>query len=486
MTSLKNKTSSGVLWSFVESFSSLGLGFVIGIILARLLSPKEYGLIGILTIFISISEIFVRSGISQALIRKRDCTDTDYSTAFYFNLGIATFFYALLSLSAGNIAVYFNEPILKSMLQVMGVIVIINSLSITQSTQLTKRVDFKLQTKISIISNVFSGFIGIFMAYQGYGVWSLVFRTLSQGASSTVMLWYWNKWIPKLVFSKTSFKELFNYGSKLLGVDLLTIIQKNLNNVVIAKYYSSADLGFYTRADMFRQLSSQTLTRIIDKVTFPVFSLMQDENVRLKANYQKLLKIITLVTFFISLIMVVIAEPLVLTLIGEKWSKSIVFLQLLSIFGIFYPIGSLNNNILKIKGRVDVFFNIQLLLKIFAIPSIVILIYFGIEMMIVVMILTAAISYIITAVWAGNLINYSFKEQSRDMLPNILVAIGSAAVTFAVGNVLEFSPLLTLILEVISGVISFILICEIFKIESYGFLREIVVEKLRQRYKTFR
>lgn len=251
---LKQKTVSGLLWSFIDNFSNLGIQFIIGIILARILSPKEFGLIGMLTIFIAVSQSFINSGFSQALIRKKDPSQADYSTVFYFNIIIGIVCFLILFFCAGLISRFFKEPQLKLLVQVLGLSLIINSFTIIQQTILTRKIDFKLQAKISIISSVVSGIVGLGMAFAGYGVWSLVIKTITMYSITSIFLWLWNGWKPVLVFSIQSFKELFSFGSNLLVSGLIDTIYRNVYYLVIGKYFSAQELGYYTCADQFNTL----------------------------------------------------------------------------------------------------------------------------------------------------------------------------------------------------------------------------------------
>lgn len=271
--SLKQKTISGLLWSFIDSIAGQSISFVVGIILARVLNPKEFGLIGMLTIFIAISQSFIDSGFRQALIRKQNCTQADYSTIFYFNIVVGVLFYILLFVCAKSIGNFYHEPILKQLIRVLGIGLIINSFIIIQSTLLTKRIDFKLQAKISVISSFISGIISIYMAYTGWGVWSLVALTLVKYTVSSLLIWFWGNWKPIWYFSLKSFKELFSFGSKLLVSGLIDTIYRNAYYLVIGKYFSAVELGYYTRADQFQSIPSSNLQGIIGRVSYPVYHL---------------------------------------------------------------------------------------------------------------------------------------------------------------------------------------------------------------------
>ncbi len=286
--SLKQQTITGITWSFIDNSLTQIITFVVGIVLARLLEPREFGLIGMITIFIAIAQSFVDSGFSQALIRKNDCTNKDYNTVFYFNIFVSTIFYITLFFSSGLIASFFNEKQLITIIKVLGLVVIINSFGIVQVTQLTKEIDIKTQTKISAIANTLSGILSIYLAYIGFGVWSLVWRTISNNLFRIILLWMWHKWRPEIIFSLQSFKELFAFGSKLLASGLLNTIFENLTYVVIGKYFPPEQLGFYTRANTFASLPSSNISGVIQRVSYPVLTKMQNDPAALKSGLKKL------------------------------------------------------------------------------------------------------------------------------------------------------------------------------------------------------
>lgn len=476
--SLKQKTVSGLLWSFIDQFANLGVSFLTGIILARLLSPREFGLIGMITVFIAVSESFINSGFSSALIRKKDCTDTDYSTVFYFNLAAGVLFFLMLYLAAPAIAGFFDEPALQLIVQVLGLILIIDSFTLIQRTILTKRVDFKLQARISIISSVISGIIAIFMAYQGFGVWSLVVQRLTKQGLNSLMLWLWNRWKPLFVFSTQSFKELFGFGSKLLLSGLIDTLYRNIYYLVIGKYFSAVELGYYTRADEFNRIPSQQLNAIIGRVSYPVLASMQDDKPRLKNNYQKLIRSTMFITFVLMLGMAAVAEPMIITLIGEKWRPSIIYLQMLSFVGMMYPLHALNLNMLQVSGRSDLFLKLEIIKKILAVPIIVIGIFFGIKMMIAGMMVNTLIAYYLNSYWSGRFIGYSFKEQVGDILPSFGLALLMAVGVFVIGLILPFNYLWLLIIQTLAGATFILVFCELTRFTDYLFVKELVLEKI--------
>lgn len=475
---LKQKTVSGLTWSFIENFSKQGIVFIIGIILARLLTPREFGLIGMITIFIVVSEGFIDSGFGQALVRKRNCTQADYSTVFYYNLLIGIVLYAVLFVSAGAISRFFDEPKLKLILQVLGIGLIIKSLSLIHLVILIKRIDFKLQTRITVIASLTAGLIGIYMAYHGYGVWSLVIKTLGTYAFTSILLWLWNRWKPSFVFSMQSFRELFAFGSKLMLSGLLNRAYKNIYYLIIGKYFSATDLGFYTKADQFKNLPSQNVTVVIQRVSYPVLSSIQDDIPRLKSAYQKLIRSTMLITFVLMFGMAAMARPLVLTLIGEQWLPSVAILQLLCFVGIFHPLQAINQNMLKVQGLSNLVLMLEIIKKALVVPVIIAGVIYGIHVMILGMVLHAMAGYFLDSYYSGRLIGYSIAQQIRDIFPSFLFAAFIGGVVFTAGIYIDLSELKTLLLQGFIFTLFSFGVFEIFKPTDYLFMKQIVTEKI--------
>jgi len=476
--SLKQKTISGLIWSFIDSFANQGLLFVIGIILARLLSPKEFGLIGMITVFIAVSESFINSGFSQAIIRKKNCTETDLSTAFYFNLLAGIFFLSILIIAAPLISRFFSEPQLTSLIRVLSIVLVIDAFTIIQRATLTKRIDFKLQTKISVISNIFAGIVGISMAYMGFGVWSLVSRTLSQRGMNSFLLWSWNKWRPILVFSRKSFNEMFSFGSKLLISCLIDTIYNNIYYLIIGKYFSAQELGYYTRADHFRNLPSKNIQSIISRVSYPVLSEIQDEPFKLKEGYKKLIKSTMFITFILMAGMAAVSEPMVIALVGEKWRPSVIYLQLLCFVGALYPLHALNLNMLNVQGRSDLFLKLEIIKKFLAVPTIIIGIVWGIKVMILGMWFNSVFAYFLNSYYSGKLINYPVNEQLTDIMPSLFLALFMGVMVFIAGQAITTGYLSKLIIQLFMGGLLTVAACEIIKLDSYLNIKLIIKEKI--------
>lgn len=476
--SLKQRTISGLSWNFTGNFVDKAIAFIIGIILARLLTPREYGLVGMVSIFIILTQPFVNSGFSQALIRKKKCTQTDFSTIFYFNFFAGILLYSILFCVAPYISNFFDEPQLTTITRAIGLIIILEAASLIQITILTREVNFKIQTKIKIIASLVSGIVGIFLAYKGYGVWSLVFKKIVSSALTSSMLWINNRWKPQLVFSFSVIKELFGFSSKLLISGIIDKVYYNIYNLVIAKYFSAKELGLYTRAQNFKDLGAQQISEIISTVAFPVLSSIQDEPNRLKDNYIKIMTATMFVVFSLMFVLCAVSESLVLTLIGEKWAESIIYLQLLSLVGIYYPMYTLTRSLLYVFGKSGLNLKLQILTKTLAIPTILVGINFGIEYMIIAMIITGLLDFFVKAYYSGKLIGYSIINLLKDLTPSFFLSISVGACLFVIQVLLKTSPVITLLIQGFTGAMLLIGLSELFRIREYLFIKEIISDRL--------
>jgi teichuronic acid exporter len=476
---LKEKTIKGLVWSFTDTISRQGITFILGIILARLLDPREFGLIAMTSIFFAISQMFISSGFGDALVRKKECSQADYSTAFYYNLFAGLVFFLILYFSAGAISDYFNEPKLKQIIRILSVGLVVSAFTQTQLTILTRRVDFKLQTKISVISGVISGVAGIIMAFLGYGVWSLVAKMLLGSIITSLLLWFLNTWRPSLEFNMKSFREMFSFGYKLLFVYLIDTVYKNVYYFIIGKFFSATDLGFYSRADQFSIFPVQNLTIAVQRVSYPVLSTVQDDNARLKEGYRKIIFPTMFISFFMMMGLAAVTKPLILLLLGDKWSPVIVYLQLLCLGTMLFPLGALNLNILNVKGRSDLALKIELIKKAFAIPVIITGIFWGINYMIIGIIINSLIAYYINIFFSGRLINYSVKEQVTDILPTFLLSLLTSGIVYSLTFILKTGNLLMLLIQIVAGIILALTLSESLKLRGYLELKSIYIDKVR-------
>lgn len=415
--SLKNKTKKGLAWSMIERFATQGVQFLFGIILARLLSPDDYGVIAMPLVFLAIAQCIIDSGFSTALIRKPELTEDDLSTAFYFNIGIGILCYAVLFFSSPLIADFYHTPILSSLLKVTALAVLFNPLCAVQQAILTRKIDFKTQAIVSLSGAVVSGIVGLYMAYNGFGVWSLVFQQVGGYVMRTILLWILGKWKPKRKWSWESFHYLWGFGSKMLGSGLLETIYNNIYPIVIGKYFSAQDLGNYTRAQQFSSLPSSNVTGVLQRVTFPVLSSIQNEDERLAKSYRKILKLSAFLVFPMMLMLSAIANPLVRILLTDKWIGCVILLQIVCFQMMWYPIHAINLNLLTVKGRSDLFFRLEIFKKIVGVCIMFITIPHGIIWMVSGGIVSSMLSLIINTYYTGKLINVGYFKQMGDLLP---------------------------------------------------------------------
>lgn len=478
--SLKNKTVKGVGWSFIDNLSSSGITFLVGLVLARLLTPSEYGIMAILTIFIAVSNSIVDSGFSNALIRKTDARRVDYNTVFLFNLLVSGLLYVVLFLAAPAISRFFKEPLLVEVMRVIGWVLVINALAIIPRTLFVKEVNFKTQTKVSLIASISSGVIGIGMALAGLGVWSLVGQQLSRQLLNTLFLWIYCTWRPAWEFSMQSFKELFSFGSKLLLSGLLDTVFKEIYSLVIGRCYTSAQLGQYTRASQFNQIFSSNLTTVIQRVSYPVLSSIQDEPERLRDAYRKVIKSTMLISFACMLGLAAVARPLIIILIGEKWLPAVGFLQIICFSGMLYPLHAINLNILQVKGRSDLFLRLEIIKKIIAVGPLVLGVMFSIEYMLWGSVCTSLIAYFLNSYYSADLIDYPTKEQIMDILPTFLVSFVTATVMWSL-TLLSLSNWLLLPLQCLLGIALAVFIYECLHLPEYVEVKQLAFSILRRK-----
>lgn len=479
MSSLKQQTVSGITWSFIGTVADRSIGFVVGIILARLLTPQEYGLVGIVAVFIVLTEPFIDSGFSNALIRKKDCTQTDFSTVFYFNFLVGILVYVALFFAAPLISNFFNEPQLTKITRVVGLIVLIDAATIIQTTILTKQINFKRQTLISVTSTVCSGALGIYLAYTGHGVWSLVYRTLAHHFVTSALLWATNRWKPVAEFSKTSFREMFRFGSSLLISAIIDKLYFNIYNFIIAKFFSPRDLGLYSRANMFKNMVAFTIGDIFGKISFPVLSSVQDEPERLMANYKKLLTSASFITLILLISIAASAKSLVLALIGDQWTDSIIYLQLLCFVGIFYPLHAMTRTLLFVHGKSKMFLNLQVITKLLTVPAIIVGIFLGIIPLLIGMIAAGIIEYLMKAYYSGRIAGYPLMEQLKNILPGFTLALFIGGCLLLLEYIVPFKPAITLGLQILLSGFLTVALSELFRIPEYFFIKETAMDKLR-------
>lgn len=471
---LKKETIKGVGWSFADNIIKLGVSFVVSVIMARILTPNIYGVVGIVTIFTSLFSSFIDCGLSTALIRKKEVTDDDYSTMFIANFTIALFFYLILFLCAPFFSSFFNIEGLTVLLRVAGLCILIDSLSLIQKTILTKRIDFKTQTKITAIAGLSSGVIGICMAVSGYGVWALVAQILSSCTFITMQLWIYNRWCPKLAFSWGSFKAMFGFGWKLMVIGLMSTLWNDIYNFVIGKFYSSTSLGLYNRAQQFSDLISRNMTTVVQRVSLPVLSKMQDDEDRMKSVYIRSIRLTAYVSFVLLFGLSGISKSLIYVLLGEKWMLASEYLPLVAINVLLYPVGVINLNMIALKGRSDLCLYVEMIKKVFAIIPIVVGVFVNIKTMLVVSICVSTMSYFLNCYYSKRVIEYTIGSQVKDIAPSFFISI-SMFVMISFMNFMPISFYVLLPLQIVSGGVFVLLISRIFKMHEYYEIKNILL-----------
>ena len=467
MNDIKTKSTNAAIWSAIDKFGEQGVRFILGLIVARLLFPSDYGLIGMLAVFLAIPDVFINSGFGAALIQKKSANATDFSTVFYFNIVVGIFFYFILYISAPFIANFYEEPQLVLLTRVLGLTFIFSSFAIIQRTILTKKLDFKTQTIISISSILPSGIIGVLFAYYGYGVWAIVFQSLSRQFLIAVFFWLFNSWRPKLEFSLQSLKSLFGFGSNLLISGLLNTAFTRIQLIVIGKVFSAETLGYYTRAQQFNQLPSTTLNSIIGRISFPIFSSIQNDNHLLLKGYRKLMKMSAFVNFPIMLGLIVVSEPLIRILLTEKWLPAVPYLQVLCIGGLLGPQQLLSLSIITAKGHSRLFLKLDIFKKAVMLTTIFITYRWGVMAIIYGMVFVSYFSFYVNFFFTGKMLNFSFGKQLLDLLPYLLIASVMAVIMYISGYFLPDSDILKLIIPSVLGFGIYFLLSKVFNLEAY-------------------
>lgn len=477
--SLKDKTVKGTFWSAAEAFLGHGVTFVVGIVLARLLSPEEYGLIAIVTIFTNILLGVVDSGFSNSLIRKLKVSDDDYNTLFFFNLVVSLLLFSLLFVGAPLIATFFEQPQLVALVRVMGLLLIVHALTIVQNTILTRNIDFKTKTKASVIAAITSGVIGIGMAFLDFGVWSLVGQLLSRQAVYSGSLWIFNRWWPKLKFSVDSLRYMWGFGWKLLLSSILNHVWLELKKVVVSKFYSPALLGQYSKAGEFSWIFSTNITSIVERVTYPVLAQVQDDKTRMVSAYRRVIKTTMFVTAICMFSLGSVSEPLIYCLIGPKWHLAATYLPFICIYRSFYPLQSINLNMLKVQGRTDIFLYVEIAKKTILLGPLFVGAFVGIYWMLVMSIFASVICFFLNSFYTGKSLGYSSWMQLKDVAPSYGVALAVAVPVYF----LKYLPLtywVVLPMQILVGAVIFFLLCEKTKLIEYQEVKIIAIGYTRK------
>lgn len=462
-TSVRSQLLHGVVWNFIEKVLIRGVSFVIGIILARLLSPSDYGLIGMLAVFIAISNVFIEGGLAKALIQRQNCQDIDFSTAFVANVGMSLVIYLVMFFCAPLIAKFYDEPILVDLTRILSLNFILGSFNIVQRAKLMAKVDFKSLAQINVISTVISGIVGITMAYYGCGVWALVGQALCSTFVLIILFPFYSKWKPSLKFSANSFRQLFGFGSKLMITGVYSVALNNISTICIGKFYRSNQLGYFSRATQFSELVSTTAYDVIGNVTFPVLSELQDDKTRLVAVYRKILFFTAMVILPVMVLTALLARPIILVLLTEKWLPSVVLIQWLCLARMFTPLSAINMNILNAIGRSDLFLKVDLAKLPLILLTFVITIPISVEAIAIGDFVSTFICFFINAYLPGRMFGYGAWAQIKDWRFIILSMAIMAGVVWLILQLIT-NVWLQLFVGGFVGVLVYVGCCFLFKV----------------------
>lgn len=454
--SLKYKTKKGLYWKFFDTFANYGMTFIVGIFMARALSPEDYGITALPAVFIAIAGIFIGGGFGTALIRKPEVTDEDLSTAFYYSIAIGVFCYFVIFLASPYIAEFYDTPILKSLIRITALTFLWSPLVTPQSVILTRRMDFKNPARISIVNKIIGSIVGITMAYTGYGVWALVGSSLVSSLMGLFQTWWVVKWLPKAPFSRKSFKYLWNFGNKMMGINLLYTLYGNIVPVLIGKFSGTRDLGNYNRAAGYAALPSSNITGVLMSVSFPALSKIQEDTERLARNYRNMIRVSSFMVFPIMMMLSALAYPVVVTLVTAKWEACVILLKIMCFTYMFQPAQILNVNLLQIKGRPDLALRIEILKKsIGAIVFIYAASHFSLIWLCVTDLCFTMFLLVINTYYTGKLINVGYLKQVKDMLPSFILSLimfGAINLT----NILIENMILQIIVGGVTGTVIYI------------------------------
>ena len=474
MSNIKGKTINGIAWSVTERFSLQAMHIIVSIILARLLAPSEFGLIGMLAIFTSVAQSVLDSGFGSALIQKKDATQTDSSSIFYFNLLVGILLALLFYLFAPLISNFYNQPILKPITRVLSLSLIINAFSLVQLSILRKNLLYKNLFFVSTLTVLFSGTCGIIAAYSGLGVWSLVIQNLSQSIAQAILLWVLSSWRPVGHFSLNSLKSMFSFGSKLLIAGLIETVFRNLYQTFIGRVYSPSDVGYYSRAATMESAASAATSMALGQVIFSAFSPYQDDKGVLKKVHDKTIRMSMFVLMPVMIGLIAIAEPLFLFLLTDKWAESIPYFQLLCVIGLLFPIVVQNYNLLRITGHTGLHLKLEIFKYVLTIIAIALTYRHGILALIYGQIAVAYISHFVVSYFAGRLVNYSLYDQIKSLFPITIASAIMGGATFFVGKIEINSNFLKLIIQVVVGILVYYVLNKLVKSKELKELESII------------
>ena len=456
--SLANKTLSGFKWTLFEQIGSKGISFIVQIILARLIAPAEFGLLGMILIFIAVGNSLADSGMTQAIIRSEDADEADFSTVFFINLAVSVFLYLLFFAIAPYIAAFYDQPRLTNLIRVYTLSIIINSFYGIQRTRLVKSLNFKDQMVVQLPAVIIGGIVGLVFAFLNFGVWALVYMEIAVGIMLALLYFSKTKWIPSLIIDKKKLISHFKFGYKLTISGLLSRITGNIFPLIIGKFFSTATVGFYTRALTMKEFPINIISNSLDKVLYPIFSRIQNDDLRLKAAYKRVQMISVFTLSTLMLLLIIVAEPLFNVLFGSVWLPAVPYFQLLCISGIFYPLIKYNANVLKVKGRSDLYLQASVSINIIQLVGVAATVQFGVMALVLSQVVTSFISVLIYIYFANKFIGYSLWDQFVDLLPILLPATIAFAFVFGSFNLMDGISQLNDVFQIIALSMAFLVL----------------------------
>lgn len=473
---LKSKTKKGVYWKFADLIANQGMQFIVGIFMARMLSPEDYGITAIPAVFMAVAGIFASAGFGQAMIRKPDLKEEDLSTAFYYSTGMGFLIYAILFVVSPYVADFYDAPILKWLIRVTGLGFIYGPMGTPQNIILQRRLDFATPTKIGIVAKIISGVIGVLMAFFGYGVWALTISAMAAGIFSLICNCLVVRWYPKTGWSKESFGYLWGYGNKFMASQVIDTIYNNITPMFIGKYYSPADLGNFNRAQGYAALPSQTLTGVIQNVSFPVLSKLQDDDVKLVEGYRRMINTTAFIVFPSMMLLAALAHPLVVSLITEKWLPCVILLQIMCFSKMWYPIHAMNLNLLLVKGRTDLFLKLEIVKKIYGVILLAATLPLGLIVFCAGGIINCVISLVVNTWYNGKLVKFGFLDQIKDLLPIFILSACMFGVVLGLTYVIP-NDWIQIIVGAIVGISFYVGIAFLFKMPEINEVKYLLSKK---------
>lgn len=478
----KKSVFSNFIWRFAERCGAQLVTFIVSIVLARILMPEDYGTVALVTVFTTIMQVFVDSGLSTALIQKKDADDLDFSSVFYFNFAACIALYLVMFFAAPLIASFYNMPELVSIVRMISLTIVISGVKGVQQSYVSRNMLFKRFFYATLVGTIFSAFLGIVMAYAGFGVWAIVAQQLSNTAIDTLILWITVKWRPKLMFSWGRLKGLLGFGWKMLVSGLLETVYNNLRGLLIGKIYSSANLAYYNKGQHFPDLIAININTSIDSVLLPVMSNEQDNRDRVKSMTRRSIMVSCYIMAPLMIGLACCASNVVIVILTERWLPCVLFMQIFCITYMFYPIHTANLNALKAMGRSDLFLKLEIWKKVIGMILLLSTMFISVKAMAYSLLISTLASMIINSWPNKKLLNYSFLEQMKDILPSILLGVGMGAVVYLIGF-LPVPTLPLLIIQVICGGVIYIVGSALLKLEPYVYLQGIIKPMLQKRRK---